>query len=655
MNIPLHTSSPISKWILPLAAAASKIPSESLSLPCFLLEAGFYASLSLTTSNERLNKVRHFCISHFHNIQSFFLVANAGFLVIQVKKIVEILSSNTSLTSMSSPKKIGYYFIIAIISSTVISLLVGTLLPKFQKPLTTRNEGGMFVSNSQHSIIKYSRVVHLVNLIANGGLLFLERNYFWLVIKSIPLLFSNFKAAKLTYSNYSMKFDYNPPRVGENFQYNAANINYSLLHIPNTTSIDQTCTICLEPSPNVSFCGVHKFHDQDGCLSTYIKDKIEKIASTWKAIRTKTHSSKDGTTYDYCIEVPKTSMPSCPECRALPQKNQLQVRLFDVERHSEFGTFIEINDLEETSKQPLFEKIFAIYNVIQAGLSYLLKFSELASLVFRMQKVMMITDLISLGFLQCYLFKNLRKEKGIKHDLKALVTMIAIPIISFLIYSKITGLFEPKLPLQNIFTSLPSLSVFDSKTMSMSWNRPTSQEFMQFFFVYRLLSTLALTLFSKKRIFNLISLSAQSFSLFRVASLVWITLKQQLKLPLVHVAQWGGHLDSTIKEESLTHLTTKFHFMTYSECTSNETHLKWTVDAIYSYVRDFYQGCSWKRQLEVDHDRSDGTSEERMHYQVSIVNRVFRACACTLVPCLEEVAAIVLDPLHGRTSVELFY
>ena len=62
------------------------------------------------------------------------------------------------------------------------------------------------------------------------------------------------------------------------------------------------------------------------------------------------------------------------------------------------------------SLQPLFEKLYAIYNVAQAGLSYLQKYPELAVQIFTIQRVLLVTDFLGYGLTLHYLYNIDKRE-----------------------------------------------------------------------------------------------------------------------------------------------------------------------------------------------------------------------------------------------------
>src|SRR4029079_1286670 len=100
--------------------------------------------------------------------------------------------------------------------------------------------------------------------------------------------------------------------------------------------------------------------------------------------------------------------PACPVCQDIPVHNECDIEVED-QLHGHFDANVII-DRPPVDRQELFETIYAIYNVAQAALAYLQTYTELAGAIFKIQKVLLVFDVIGYALTAYYLYKNVNKK-----------------------------------------------------------------------------------------------------------------------------------------------------------------------------------------------------------------------------------------------------
>lgn len=645
MNIPVAIPSQVSQWVLPFIASLE----GHYSLPFVLLETGFYASLRSKTSSVNMNAIRAFSFNYFKNIQRFFSVVNTAFLAFSAVKLIDAFSHSASPSFLRTGYDTKTCYQIASVFFAA-SYVFGFFLLRKMMPTKKESVGNINVSQ-EPAVWFHNRLVYLAQLTVNIASIFIERNYFWLALRTLTTGYCFYKATRLSWLSYSKKFEFNEPRAGVGFDYTQSEVKYSILCVAERTNRKfNECSLCFDKKPNVSFCLYHDAHKR--CVTPFIGPWLDSIGESAQPERIEdVDNMHPHRRVSYRATFREDYLPKCPQCDELPIKNEISLTFKDVSRFNR-SPWVNILFNRQYSLQPIFERVHALYTILFAAFSSLLKYPELAPKFFSIQKFSLVPNGLWLGMTQYYLLRNILELGERKKKVIMFVGMIALPIISLLVSSKISSMMQPTFSLQKIFKALP-ISEHAAKTMELSWGCGSSSV-MQFIMTYQILSTLALSYFSRKRVYSFISALAQSFSLFRVSSLALITLTYRLNNPLGYIRDQGGSLSYTLGTSDLTKLTTKFSFLTYSECTSNKDHLKWTVDSIYTSVNNFFKGSKWSRHIETHYDKDGRETGETMVYGVSIVNRVIKACACQLTPYLYEIYSMAIDPRNPSTRVNYF-
>lgn len=99
---------------------------------------------------------------------------------------------------------------------------------------------------------------------------------------------------------------------------------------------DGECSICLDNSPDVYFCENHIYHRD--CILQHIDTKMKTIFNSidWKTRSVQEIRHYSGSNYTHSTyraiwkaDMSKTTIPSCPNCRGIPEQNKLKVLVKD--------------------------------------------------------------------------------------------------------------------------------------------------------------------------------------------------------------------------------------------------------------------------------------------------------------------------------------
>lgn len=628
------TISPAAPSSLPLWIA-SQISMERALACCSCLEGVFYSSLKAGSlqSTRWVRWMRETSIAHIHKIQTVFNLANLGMIFVYSGKLLEKKYSFSFgdspfcqvLVSQSPFKVWGTIALIGTIALSWITLLgMIVLLPAtaiHNKQLkrasrTARKEGDLEISQSPSFQQSTASYLHIAKLVISLAFACFAKNPFWLVLGMAGTLYSFWKNSKIKWLNFSRVFPlprtwYSPePRIRQ------VKITYNMLTLPADSSLaKENCSICIEPETDIAFCANHAFHQQ--CLISVIQRKSSLFAHNnfYRRIDTRYYVNHvyTNTTYSYSVRIPQENLPLCPNCREFPLQNGCDVLVSDAD-HGDIDASVHV-ERPPQSKQFLFETLYATYNVVQAGLSYLQRHPTLAATIFKVQQLFLITDLVGYGFTLYFLYDKLKSRYGSETAVVFGVGAAVVAALSYAIIIQVNAYLKSALILKDLLAKLP-LSPEFLKATEMSWGVPSIHQFMQWLSLNRAAASLALAYFSKT---NLISAVTQLFSLWNISQLRWIHVLQHLK-PF----------------KNLTSLTIDYHFMVDPSCIKESFHLQSVLKSISKYCTQLLSKSSWYTP-----------------WWVKLRDTPLQPCECTLAPTLTNLWMRGTHAQHGSRGVDI--
>lgn len=424
------------------------------------------------------------------------------------------------------------------------------------------------------------------------------------------------------------------------------------------------CAICLETAPldRVAFCVNHLFHTT--CITRHFQSKrpqeltngLDRTVTSSLGILEETRS------------LPCTSLPSCPLCRntdLLSQNTQIHFH-----KPGRFSENIIITGSRPPPK-PTYEQLHLGYSLLQAGLSYLQTYPELAVHIFKIQQWMIISDtFFLLG--NCYylakkpplsnLLSNIDSlyERSIRPSLFPhrtifeLTSMCKDLIVSFA--SAATFLFALSylaiIPLNTYLRSNLSLKAtitpFTSKLLNFNckWTNPFPQKTLQALFLARIISSIGLTFFSEQSKITLLNIAAQSANLTHISHLRWIELSQTLTPPFKEILQSSdssARFISTAKKISI-----RMQFMVNSACAHTMPLLQETMTSIIQMTNNLFKESRWSCYWHNIY-RNGALISSRLIYKIflpflSTHSQVF-------LPNLTHISLLITNRFYGVASV----
>lgn len=665
MNIEMAPQSELAKWVLYMGSELKKVTYDQAISCCVGLEGAFYTTLNSHSFNsfKLIQSIRKISATHIHELQLAFNLLNIGSVFLCSKKIIEEIQKRYSFTPLEDP--FASNFLPFAISSSVFA--VGHLILKRYQKYPVRKEAEVEISENPSFQQKFAQRLHITQLVLNIALACLVQNRFWLVLNVIGSSYNYLKNSQLKWLNFSKTFNVAlPARNWQNFLPGAFNaqlriskvkITYNMLSLSSkSVPTEENCSICLDSNPDTRFCTSHWYHQ--ACLIDLVKTKSNVFANKTSYQRTSTRHYTNGvythTSHAYNVDIPQDNLPSCPNCRDFPPQNDCEILVSD-EDYGDFQANVHIVR-PSSSNQAIFEKIYTAYNTAQAGLTYLQQYPELTAAIFKIQKFLLVTDLLGLACTTYFLYDKIQAKFDLTtNKAKALlaISTIALAALSYLAVLQINLYLKPAILLKDVLGNL-KVSPLIPQDIDISWESPLIHKFMQVVYINRIMASFALSFFSSHRKLNLASAAAQSLSLLGIANLRWIQVVQTLNFPLGKIASMGGKLSSSVGIGSLRELKVTSYFLTYPNCSNIPSHLQSTVKSIYDYINTLFHNSSWNRYWMINTQNGVETSRN-LHYEISLQNNPISSCACTLKPYLESIGMQAVDAFYGRANVDLTY
>ena len=601
-----------------------------------------------------MNWIRETSIARFQNIQILFNLLNVGVVLFAGTKLLQETQRRFSATPASAglfasfPVALG---VIGITSATVY------LLNRFlsDQPEPPERIGQVEMSEKMSFDQKGAQVLQIAKLVISVGLLFFSKHQFWLAFSIATDGYSLFKNKALKWLTFSRSF----PIISPNPQVPviALKATYKVLVLPfdQLAAAKDQCAICLDDSQdvNMTFCANHLFHKD--CVADLAVSKSDSFVNNPAITKTATRHYSNGvythTTYGYKIGVSQNNFPACPICRDIPLQNECEIEVTD-QLHGKINASVTIRRPPK-DHQHQFETLYAIYNVAQAALAYLQTYSEMAGVIFTIQKVMLVFDVVGYLTTTYYLYKHLNvklnPQDSLAIKLSIVAALVATAAVSYFVMLQINAYLRSALVLKEILAKL-DISPEILNTISISWNSPLTHKLMQCLYVNRIVSLVALSFFSNQWKTNLLSITAQMGSLIGISRLMWIEMTQTLQWPLEKVVAAGGHLLGYLHERSLQSLSFTSHFIIDRACASNAVHLQTTLQSIYNFTVNFFNDSTWYHYWQVTYQYGIETGR-KLVYEISLQNYPVQPCGCNLIPTLTGYTIKVHDAALGAAKV----
>jgi len=621
------------------------------------LEGVFYNALRVGGDRvfRAVTWIRTHSIENINTIQTIFNIINVGAIFFYAKELLVGLSKTRlfSWINLSSSLLIGGLQLTAL---SLIALAIGKLCTRWISPALRPKQliSNVTVTEKKSSPQWAAKQLHETKLVLNVALAFFATNRFWFIVSLAGSTYSLLKNAKLKWLTFSQII---PGRaIRGTLPIERIKATYNTLAIdPEQVINPDPCTICLDDEiPNdTAFCTNHVFHRD--CIAEHVARGSTNLLRNASILRTATrhytNGAYSGTTHSYSATIPQENLPSCPNCREIPRQNEVDLEILDSEARTHY-TRAHIKG--RSSRQPLFEKLLAGYSIVQAGLSYLQKYPELAATIYTVQKVFILIDVVALSMTAYYLYLCAKKKIVVsnnnewKFNLGALVIAVATISFSYIITSQLHLYLKSASKLKDL---LGGISPEILKNIDINWAAPKALKTMQMLSLNRMIATLALSLFSEQRYTHLISAAAQMFSFSALLQLRFLQYTQNLPSPLRQVIATGGSL-SGLNENEMINLKMTAEFMIPSSCRSTPTHLQATVKSIYNSMSKLIDKSKWDKYWRNTYQNGRLISRNLI-YSATLQANPTPACECTLPSALNYLKMDAYTNFSGRSNVEI--
>jgi hypothetical protein len=303
---------------------------------CAGAESLFYVSLRANSSNSFwiIKTIQETAVARIHDLQARFNYLNAYLCLAHLVYLIQLLVKE----EFPFPR-------LGVLGASTLGLIVtvlalaGILNDHFHK-----------TSESDPSVQqKMTKVIHIAKITAQF-IVIIHQNRLWAAFVMLTSCYSFLKNSRLKWLVFSKKFELSEPPKLPDLHFrdrpvfwetqpkkNTTTVIYSMLALP-VNRPEETCTICQKENPDTAFCMNHSFHQ--GCLEPFAEDvdsyfhRAEyrrKDADEYQTIKWTQGGkviSEDtlymGVSSRYFLKIPKSSLPCCPNCRAVPVQNTVE-------------------------------------------------------------------------------------------------------------------------------------------------------------------------------------------------------------------------------------------------------------------------------------------------------------------------------------------
>lgn len=607
MNIPISSPSQTVQAIWQLGDKIQQIPFDRHFAVLTGLETAFYASLRGLPPDywiRLIKRIQQISVENIHLIQTMFNLSNLASSCFSSYKLVQMIERR--------------YAILFLVLRLAASLALYSYHKASQVSPILAENNDITTSKKLNLNQKLAQHLHLSQMITNLALAYLLQDRVCFLFNVAGAVYNFVRNFQIKWLSVERKFKYNlasQPRIKE------LSVAYNMLLL---TGAEENCAICWGDQAYISFCSNHIFHQH--CLDDMIKTKSDFFLKDGHICRTETKNYSDGTgtTHSYSVKIPENNLPSCPLCRAFPPQNSCEISVQD----ADYGTFNANVHLTRApvNNQSLHEKICMTYSLIAAGLAYFERYPELAPTIFKIQKFLIVGDVITLGMTTYHLMgkDELNNRQG-----ALTIGSVALACLAVL---GLTVYLRPTLVLKDLLKVSPDAL----QKITLKWSSPFIYKVMQFLSVTRILATFALSFFSTQRKTNLVSTVAQILTLFRLSQLRFINLRYA----------W----DHTF---GLKNLTVNSYFIIPSSCSQEAMHLQSAVNTIYNYIHHLFDKAKWEPWWMVYKTNYVETGR-KFFYKVFLNNPILKSCECSLMLSLENLTIKGLHNQHGSIKIKSF-
>lgn len=610
MSITVVQPSLISQWVL---AISSQLKIEHAFAMSSAVEAAFYGSIR-SVKNNTSPIIKSICattVEHFNSLQLTFNILNGGMILFSAKTLGDEIRKRSfnAFVSYSIP-----------IAGAISLFALGCFAIKTDTKEETSSLHQKIARGMQITQIALNTILACVS--SQGQLLY--------AFSALGAAYNFFKNFQIKWLNFSRTFDLNlnNPQV----PVNQATVSYRMLMVPGST--DEICAICQVDKPDTAFCIHHLYHKE--CIKGWVVTQSDSFLKGSFFHKRRVDHYHNGvhteTSYHYDVIIPHNNLPNCPECRAFPRQNGLDINVKD-RLHGNIDASVNITYPDSGSTyQTIFEKFNTAYSVVQAGFAYLQTHPHLATSIFRIQKFLLVTDVIALTYTYYYLYQKVSLKFKVEENWAKVAlasSMIGLTVISYVAVSQLSVYWKSAICLKDVLSNLPVSPEILKDVVSITWNAPLIHKVIQTLYLNRAIATFALAFFSTHKRLNLTSAVAQVYSLFNISMLPWIEIVKRIS-------------DGPV---NLTNLKAKAYFMTYPGCLKDPSHLASTVKSIVEYMHNLFKNSSWYSYWNVTYQNGVEIGR-RLVYEVTPKNLSLEACRCSLKPYLGDLSISAYNILY---------
>ncbi len=548
------------------------------------VEGFFYANVDGVSEKtpKAVKWIRGNCVAHIHKIQMVFNFINTSFIFYNahnlVKEIYTPMAENTgfiyfaSLASGIPLKNVDFYLIVALVVGGAFSCAFIMNGLNKEKSISITN-GALGISNKPRLAQTISKYVLTTKLVLDIASFIFKDNKIAFTLGMIASGYNLLKNSQIEWYNYSRAYYH----IANGFQDNMILFTYNMLQLNalNHVETGKQCCLCCSENTNQLYCINHSLHSQ--CIEKFIKSKGDEFGNFEDIRRLETpHYNQHGhytyKSYAYEIRMKESIVPFCPECNINPLQNHFEVKYSDKQLNKTFDANITFTDPKkrDKSEQP-FDRLYAAYNIVQAGLTYLQNYPELAGTLYKVQEFMIVLDCVGL-YISCgSLLEKIKKKYAVdKSNSKrfykiALVSGGAFTALSCLAVWKLNSFLASSIDLNDVISKMNLPRNF-LKDLDVQWASPWSKYLMQTVLIHRIAVNLGLACFLENRDANLISAAAQSATLFKISNLRWINLNQ------------------VVRDAQVSPLSIQSMFMVDPACAKDKSYLQDSLNVIHRYL-----------------------------------------------------------------------
>lgn len=401
---------------------SSFITRDSLEAFSNALEAGFNTALNAGVQKriKAADWIRENSVSYFHEIQTAFNFANAGFLLHSGYTLITELKNRYNITLYAT----GAHSALInkmLLGSTIIPVAIGIIaldkwntrnfpqeenleLEKEEQVTircdedgTTNPEGEyqkeepllrkftLKIGHNYSGSQMLSQFLKVAGTVMNLATAFFSKNPYLLAFSIAASIYNYHQNTQIKWIYFSRSFPFSLDNVPEAQKLNTT---YHMLMLPpGKAQADDKCSVCLssltegDSTEQMAFCTKHIFHKD--CLSEIPKNQSEKLEKIYSLVKN-SNIDRDKENYDFYIH--ESKLPCCPTCRDIPLANYVEMSVTEADirtgKNRDVTGTVHVTRTVNPYRAPL-QRFYAAYNVIEAGAAYLSTYPELRDTIFK--------------------------------------------------------------------------------------------------------------------------------------------------------------------------------------------------------------------------------------------------------------------------------